>query len=220
MFLGVFYRHHESPISIIYIYSSTSRSPKWFCFLKDLDLSFVFVSQTLWYNSTADVRCTVYGHMFIFFLISRHSVWFPKFSYLFVLVSIYLSSNIYYSLRTERPSFVLSGFSSNLSVQTGSGAHPASCTMGTGIPFPGRKARPGRDADHSPHLLPKSRMSRSYIFSPPSAFVACSGIASVLVSCSWNKEYSYRRLLYMYINTFFVRTYDGTNWIMTYISCS
>jgi hypothetical protein len=36
-----------------------------------------------------------------------------------------------------------------LCVQTGSGAHPASCTMGTGGPFPGAKARPGRDADHS-----------------------------------------------------------------------
>jgi hypothetical protein len=34
-------------------------------------------------------------------------------------------------------------FSSNLCVQTGSGAHPASCLMGTGDPFP------GRDADHS-----------------------------------------------------------------------
>jgi hypothetical protein len=41
-------------------------------------------------------------------------------------------------------------FSSNLCVQTGSGAHPASCTMGTGGSFPGDKARPGRDADHSP----------------------------------------------------------------------
>jgi hypothetical protein len=41
-------------------------------------------------------------------------------------------------------------FSSSLCVQTGSGAHPASCTMGTGGPFPGGKARPGRDADHSP----------------------------------------------------------------------
>jgi hypothetical protein len=28
--------------------------------------------------------------------------------------------------------------------------HPASCTMGTGGPFPGSKERPGRDADHSP----------------------------------------------------------------------
>jgi hypothetical protein len=42
-------------------------------------------------------------------------------------------------------------FSSILCVQTGSGAHPASCAMGTGGPFPGGKARPGRDADHSPH---------------------------------------------------------------------
>jgi hypothetical protein len=37
-----------------------------------------------------------------------------------------------------------------IGVQTGSGAHPASCTVGTGGPFPGGKARPGRDADHSP----------------------------------------------------------------------
>jgi hypothetical protein len=36
-------------------------------------------------------------------------------------------------------------FSSRLCVQTGSGAHP----MGTGGPFPGGKARPGRDADLS-----------------------------------------------------------------------
>jgi hypothetical protein len=28
-------------------------------------------------------------------------------------------------------------FSSSLCVQTGSGAHPGSCTMGTGGPFPG-----------------------------------------------------------------------------------
>jgi hypothetical protein len=41
-------------------------------------------------------------------------------------------------------------FSCSLCVQTGSGSHPASCTMGTGGPFPGGKARPGRDADHSP----------------------------------------------------------------------
>jgi hypothetical protein len=41
-------------------------------------------------------------------------------------------------------------FSSSLCVQAGSGAHPASCTMGTGGPFPGGKARTGLDADHSP----------------------------------------------------------------------
>jgi hypothetical protein len=41
-------------------------------------------------------------------------------------------------------------FSSNLCVQTGSAAHPASCPVGTWGPFPGGKARPGREADCSP----------------------------------------------------------------------
>jgi hypothetical protein len=41
-------------------------------------------------------------------------------------------------------------FSSSVCVQNCSEAYPASCTMGTGGPFPGGKARPGRDADHSP----------------------------------------------------------------------
>jgi hypothetical protein len=41
-------------------------------------------------------------------------------------------------------------FSSILFLQTGSGAHPACCTVGTAGPFPEGKARPGRDADHSP----------------------------------------------------------------------
>jgi hypothetical protein len=41
-------------------------------------------------------------------------------------------------------------FSSSPCVQTGSGAHPASYPMGTRGPFPGGKARPGRDPDHSP----------------------------------------------------------------------
>jgi hypothetical protein len=46
-------------------------------------------------------------------------------------------------------------FSSSLCVQTGSEDHPVSSPMGTGGPFPGRKARPGRDANHSPHLVPR-----------------------------------------------------------------
>jgi hypothetical protein len=68
-------------------------------------------------------------------------------------------------------------FSSSLCVQTGSGAHPASCTMGTG-----GKARQGRDADHSPHLMPRSRMNRSYTPLPTSAFMACSGTAVLYMS--------------------------------------
>jgi hypothetical protein len=38
-------------------------------------------------------------------------------------------------------------------VQTGSEAHPASYTMGTGS-FPGVK-RPGRGVDHPPHIAPR-----------------------------------------------------------------
>jgi hypothetical protein len=45
------------------------------------------------------------------------------------------------------------------SVQTGPGAHPASCTLGIGS-FPGVK-RPGRGADHPPLLAPRSRKSRA-----------------------------------------------------------
>jgi hypothetical protein len=41
-------------------------------------------------------------------------------------------------------------FFSHLGVQTGSDAHPAACPAGNGIPLPGGKARPGRDAYHSP----------------------------------------------------------------------
>jgi hypothetical protein len=38
-------------------------------------------------------------------------------------------------------------------VQTGPGAHPASCKIGTGS-FPGVK-RPGCGVDHPPHLAPR-----------------------------------------------------------------
>jgi hypothetical protein len=41
-------------------------------------------------------------------------------------------------------------FSSSPRVQTSSEAHPASYPVGTRGPFPGGKARPGRDTDHLP----------------------------------------------------------------------
>jgi hypothetical protein len=40
-------------------------------------------------------------------------------------------------------------FFSNIYVQIGCGAHPASCTMGTGGSFPRGKAWSGHDADPS-----------------------------------------------------------------------
>jgi hypothetical protein len=48
-----------------------------------------------------------------------------------------------------REKFNIEGYSNN-SNQTGSGAHLASCPLGTGGSFRGGKARPGLDADHSP----------------------------------------------------------------------
>jgi hypothetical protein len=62
------------------------------------------------------------------------------------------------------------------SPKTGSGAHSASCPMGTGGPFPGGKALPGRDADHSP---PSSEVKNEYLYllSAPSVSTACSGTA-------------------------------------------
>jgi hypothetical protein len=55
----------------------------------------------------------------------------------------------YQAIRVRSPAGA-KDLSSNLCVQTGSGAHPASYTMGTGGPFPGGKARPWHDADHLP----------------------------------------------------------------------
>jgi hypothetical protein len=55
----------------------------------------------------------------------------------------YILSMQYFPSETE-------DFSSSLCVQTGSGAHSASCPMDSGGPFPGGKKQPGRDADHSP----------------------------------------------------------------------
>jgi hypothetical protein len=50
-------------------------------------------------------------------------------------------------------------------VQTDPGAHPASCTMGTGY-FPGVK-RPGRGADHPPPPSAEVENEWSYTSTPP-----------------------------------------------------
>jgi hypothetical protein len=71
-------------------------------------------------------------------------------------------------------------FSSTLCVQTGSGAHPASCTMGTGVLSPGVKRGRGVMLITHPHLVPRLSMSRSYASSPPCASMACSGTALLL----------------------------------------
>jgi hypothetical protein len=58
-------------------------------------------------------------------------------------------------------------FSSSLCVQTSSEAHPASCPMGTGGPFPGGREQPGRDAHHLPPSSAEVKTKKEYISSPP-----------------------------------------------------
>jgi hypothetical protein len=75
----------------------------------------------------------------------------------------YLTTDMANGLRSQAD---VKNLSCNLFIQTGSGAHPASCTIGTGGPFPGGKAWPGRDADR---LTPSSAEvvnEEVYILSP------------------------------------------------------
>lgn len=51
-------------------------------------------------------------------------------------------------------------------IQSGSGAHPASCSMGTTNSFPGVK-RPGHEADHLPSSYAKVTKEWSYSSTPP-----------------------------------------------------
>jgi hypothetical protein len=56
-----------------------------------------------------------------------------------------------YTNRSSRidPEQMGKDFSCSLCVQNGSGSYPASCTLGTKVPFHVAKARPGRGTDHS-----------------------------------------------------------------------
>ena len=65
-------------------------------------------------------------------------------------------------------------------IQTGPGAHPAACTMGTGS-FPGVK-RQGRGADHPPPSKCRGQESRAIPLLPLWAFVACYGSTYGLLS--------------------------------------
>jgi hypothetical protein len=65
-------------------------------------------------------------------------------------------------------------FSSSLCDQTSPEAHPASYPMGTSGPFPGVNRGRAVTLTTYYHLLPRSRMSRSYIPSLLSDYMACS----------------------------------------------
>jgi hypothetical protein len=66
---------------------------------------------------------------------------------------------------------LVKNFSSNLCVQTGSGAHPVSCTMA--VFSPEVKRGRGVTLTTHPHLVPRSWVSRSYTASPPLRIYRC-----------------------------------------------
>jgi hypothetical protein len=88
-------------------------------------------------------------------------------------------------------------------VQTGPGAHPASCTMGTGS-FPGVK-RPGRGADHPPLLAVRSRKSRAIPLLPLWAFGSVTGYLYL----------SHRQFYLDYIDQLVSRSLRCIKWIPT-----
>jgi hypothetical protein len=83
-------------------------------------------------------------------------------------------------------------FSSSPCVQTGSEAHPAHYPMGTGGPFPGSKARPGRNADHSPPSSAEVKNEQElYLLSPHVPPRHVSGSLYILPFTSVIKYYPY-----------------------------
>jgi hypothetical protein len=60
-------------------------------------------------------------------------------------------------------------------------AHTASCTMATGVLSPRLMRGQGLKLTAHPYFVPRSRGSRSYTSSPPSAFMACSETALGLI---------------------------------------
>jgi hypothetical protein len=62
----------------------------------------------------------------------------------------------------------------SLCINTETGAHPASCTMGTGVLSPGLKRGRSVTLTTHPHLVLRSRMIRSYTYSTPTRLLAFS----------------------------------------------
>jgi hypothetical protein len=60
--------------------------------------------------------------------------------------------------------------------------------MGTGGPFPGGKARPGRDADHSP-------LSSAEVKNDPSTSMAGSGSALLYITCTGHMRFDLLQII-------------------------
>jgi hypothetical protein len=108
-------------------------------------------------------------------------------------------------------------FSSNFYVQTGYVAHPTSCTMGTGGPFPGAKRGRGVTLTTYSHLALRSRMSRSYTSSLPSATWRVAGLLCYdIVTYSWVLFHN-GSLLHSKFNTQLLITVHNSSRILTQV---
>jgi len=94
-------------------------------------------------------------------------------------------------------------FSSSLCGRTRSGVHPTSYPMGTGGPFPrGVKRGVVLTLTTPPHLVPSSRMSRSYIFTLPLG--ACMAVARLLFTYQCHYAWGRRTRRPMYRDHFVI----------------
>jgi hypothetical protein len=149
------------------------------------------IGSTLYKNSEIYIRVP----FFILLFVSRHT--FMKVDSHVCEGGISLFFNLYFlkqkKLVLDRGSIPVrdKGFSSILCVQTGSEAHPASCTVGTGVPFTGVKRGRGVTLTTHPHLVPRSRLNRSYTSSPRCGLHGLAGILYLLQSANWWKKRSY-----------------------------
>ena len=92
-------------------------------------------------------------------------------------------------------------------VQTGPGAHPASCTMGTGS-LPGIKS--GRGVTLTPHtlLLPLVMKEQSYISTPPIGRTACTE-----PQCLYKGDLYLFFISCLQLNRFLLSVFTSTNCI-------
>ena len=74
-------------------------------------------------------------------------------------------------------------------VQTGPGAHPASCTMGTGY-FPGVKSGRGVTLTSHALLVPWSRKGRAIYLLPPMGRTACTEHQCLYNGALYCRQYS------------------------------
>jgi hypothetical protein len=128
-----------------------------------------------WVQSAVQIRYSIYVHFF-----GRNLKLYTLSRVLMIIAGVWTGNLSTYKWRlatgwtTERSGFESrkgQEFSLLHVVQTGSGFHPTSYTMGPGGSFSGVK-RPGREADHSPPTSAEVKKMWIYTSTTPYAFMA------------------------------------------------